>query len=97
LNCDKCRNGGLTTIRNCAWVKEQPAGERRRAVWARERVLTFQCPKSIITAKSLSFIEQYQVWKELGGINALEIDAKAADALMVLEQAWREEIKDGKV
>jgi hypothetical protein len=37
------------------------------------------------------------VWKELGGVNALEIDAKTADALMILEQVWREETKDGEV
>jgi hypothetical protein len=78
-------------------VNGQKPAERKHAVWARKRVLTFHCPKSLITAQSLSFIEQYRVWKELGGVNALEIDAKTADALMILEQVWREETKDGEV
>jgi hypothetical protein len=59
--------------------------------------MSMQCPKSIITPLSLSFLEQYAAWKHLGSSNAADLQAKTADALMVLEQAWQEETKNGEL
>jgi hypothetical protein len=33
----------------------------------------------------------------VGGIDVLSLDAKSADALMVLEQAWKEEMQYGEI
>jgi len=65
-------------------------------VWVRGKVMSRQCPKSIITAQSLHWLEQFRLWKELGG-DAWSMEAKSADALVMLEQEWRTEIENGKV
>ena len=82
--------------RQCAWVNiENPASSR--AVWARADVFSTQCPKSVITAASLSYLEQYAAWKQLGGCDPGVLDAKAADAIVLLEQAWKRETMNGEV
>jgi hypothetical protein len=60
---------------------DQPA----RPVWARRQVVAFRCPKSIITAQSRKFIEQFGYWKGCGG-DLWSFDAKTADALLALEE-----------
>ncbi len=54
-----------------------------------------QCPKSVITAASLTYLEQYAVWKQLGGIDPERIDVKTADAIVLLEQTWKKETTNG--
>ncbi len=54
-------------------------------MWARGKTLAFHCPKSIVTAQSLSFIEQFFYWRNCGG-DLWSLDAKSADALLVLQQ-----------
>jgi len=58
--------------------------------------MTRQCPKSIITAQSLYFLEQFRIWKEFGGGAPWEVEGKSADALLVLEQAYRKEKERGQ-
>jgi hypothetical protein len=65
-------------------------------VWARGAVVSARCPKSIITAESLLFLEQFRWWKELGG-NVSSIEAKNAEALVLLEREWRTEMQNGKL
>jgi hypothetical protein len=60
-------------------------------------VFSVQCPKSIVTAQSLQFLEQFGFWKQFGGYDIWSIEAKSADALALLEQAWQEENQRGKV
>ncbi|HSU60570.1 MAG TPA: hypothetical protein VLI55_14755 [Bryobacteraceae bacterium] len=62
----------------------------------RGQLASVQCPKSIITADSLSFLEQFRLWKEAGGGSILAMDAKSADAILVLEQEWRRESQHGE-
>ena len=85
-------------LRNCAFEgasgKESQAGSR--AVWARGPIVLQRCPKSLITGQSLYFIEQFKVWKQLGG-NVWSLDAKSAEALLLLEREWRKENENGKV
>ena len=64
-----------------------------KAVWARGEVFTTQCPKSLITAQSLHFLEQFRVWEGSGRGSLWSMAAKSAEALLVLEQAWRMERK----
>lgn len=65
-------------------------------VWARGDVVSARCPKSIITAQSLLFLEQFRWWKELGG-SVWSIEAKNAEALVLLEREWRMEMQNGKL
>jgi len=79
-------------IRNCAWSAEP---EGRAVVWAPGEVVSERCPKSIITAKSVLFLEQFRWWKELGG-DIWSMEAKNAEALLLLEREWRTEMENGK-
>jgi hypothetical protein len=54
-------------------------------------VFSAYCPKSVITAQSVYFLEQFRWWKECGGGGLWDMEAKAADAVMVLERAWQME------
>jgi hypothetical protein len=86
----------LVKVRNCAWAEGIESTARRRPVWTRRKIVARQCPKSIITAQSLSFLEQFRFWKELGG-DPGQMDAKIADALLVIEREWRSENQHGTV
>jgi hypothetical protein len=77
-------------VRNCAWTN-QFGSKSGRAVWARRDIVSLQCPKSVISAQSKNFLEQFRLWKQFGGGFPLWTDAKTADALLVLEEAWRVE------
>jgi hypothetical protein len=66
-----------------------------RPVWARGEVLAFRCPKSIITAQSLSFIEQFLYWRHGGG-DLWSLDAKSADAILALQEESVKESKNEK-
>ena len=81
--------------RNCAWVRIEPP-EREKAVWARGGVYSTQCPKSVITTRSLYLLDQFRWWKEAGGGGVWHMDAKVADGVMLLERAWQMEIERGE-
>jgi len=68
-----------------------------RPVWARAGFFASQCPKSVITAQSLYFLEQFRFWKPCGGTNLWSLEAKSAEALLVLEQASQMENENGKI
>ena len=57
--------------------------------------MTTQCPKSLVSAASLSYLELFQAWKEGGGANLLTLDAKSADALLILQKEWSAEGQHG--
>jgi len=81
-------------LRNCAWAANGAAG-MKRPVWARGNVVSFHCPKSVITAESLTFLEQFQIWKTLSGLDLFSLEARTADAFLLLERECRKEAKDG--
>ena len=76
--------------------KPQPASGR--AVWARGVVFSFGCPKSVITAQSLYFVEQFGFWKQFGGTSLWHLQAKSAEALILLDEAgeWRIKVAKSK-
>jgi hypothetical protein len=45
----------------------------------------------MVTASSLTYLEQFAVWKQLGAQSLWEFDAKVADAIVLLDQEWRKE------
>jgi hypothetical protein len=83
------------SVRNCAWVATAQAN--KRPVWGRSGVFSASCPKSIITADSLYFLEQFRWSKQFGIGDIRSLPAKAADALMVLEEAWQMEKQRGQI
>lgn len=82
--------------RHCAWVSEERVASTK-AVWARGEVFSVQCPKSVITAQSLHFLEQFRLWKEFGRGSLWSMEAKSAEAIFVLERAWRMENERGEL
>lgn len=62
-------------------------------MWARRNVTTTQCPKSIITAESLSLLEQFQTWKRFGCTDVWAMKARTAEAISILEDEWNKEIQ----
>jgi len=49
------------------------------------------CPKSVITAESSTLLHQFFTWKGFGGGYLFEMDAKTADAMLILESEWQKE------
>lgn len=78
--------------RNCAWLPSSSTTPSK-PVWARNGLVTYHCPKSLITAESLSFIESYEVLKRIGWSNLLDLDARTAEAALILENASRNQDK----
>jgi hypothetical protein len=58
-------------------------------------VVSHQCPKSAITATSLTLLEQFHIWKELGGFDLFALEARTAEAFLLLQREWRKEQIDG--
>ncbi len=56
-------------------------------MWSRKGVVALRCPKSLITPESLTWIEEYRVWKLLGGPGYEEMNARRAAAFLTLEEA----------
>jgi hypothetical protein len=54
-------------------------------VWARGRVASHECPRSLITAESLTWIEKYRMWK-VSGSSMEMMTARDAHALLMIEQ-----------
>jgi hypothetical protein len=90
--CDECRKLGLEKRRRCAWAgAEDPGGER--VVWGRRQIAVTRCPKSLITGESLYLLEQFSVWKRCPGANLQTMPARMVDAILILENEVRAELR----
>ncbi len=87
--CDQCRRQGLEEKRRCGWLPEERRGAGR-LVWVRGRVGAEECPKSLVTAHSVEWLERFLAWKFAGGGALDELEAREADAILTLEREWRE-------
>ena len=74
--------------RRCGFLPEDRRGERR-LVWARGRTAAEECPKSLVTPRSLQWVEMFLTWKFSGGGELWDWAARDADAFLVLEREWR--------
>lgn len=81
----------MAELRNCGWL---PAREQslRRPVWARGDVFTTECPKSYVSEQSRRWIDMFVASKRFGGFDALQMDARCADAFVVLEAELQKEL-----
>ncbi len=71
--------------RRCGWLPRAMA-TAPRVIWARGRVSTVVCPKSLISGASLAWLEAFYAWKRLGGPAAEEMSARQAQAFLLLER-----------
>jgi hypothetical protein len=65
-------------------------------VWARRGIALRTCPKSYITAESLTLVEEFFVRRRLGGMNFAELSARQVEAFVILEKALATEMNDGQ-
>ena len=86
--CDVCRDQRLDKVRRCAFLPVESLGPVR-TVWAKGRASTTQCPKSVISATSLTLLEAFSAWRVLGTTQVWRLPAKVVDALFVLQIEWR--------
>jgi hypothetical protein len=84
-NCEDCRKAGLESRRRCGWLAGVPAADAR-PVWARKDVFTVNCPKSVVDAESLGWLEEFTVRKRLGSGAIESLPAKTVDAFLILER-----------
>jgi hypothetical protein len=90
-NCDICRRNGLESRRRCGFIPPEKRGEER-IVWGRRQVHIEECPKSFITGESLALLEEFGARRRLDIAGTLDLDARKADAFLILrEQMEREE------
>ncbi len=92
--CEPCRKSGLDRERRCAHLAGG-ASPGEKPVWSRKGVVALRCPKSLITAESLTWIEQDRVWKLLGAPDYEEMNARRAAAFLTLEEAAAAEGNSG--
>jgi hypothetical protein len=84
----------MVKTRNCAWLGESQPDSK--IIWARAGIVAKQCPKSVVTAGSLRYLDIYRNWKVLGPGCSGSLDAKSADAIELLEQKWKAEYERAK-
>ncbi len=76
-------------------MPENERGEDK-VVWARKRASTMECPKTVVTAESLSMLDTFHAWKILGAADLQEMTAREVDGLMTLEREYQAERKDAE-
>jgi hypothetical protein len=91
--CATCRKAGLEIKRRCGWTpraSETPV----RVVWARNSVASTECPKSFITARSMTWLEEYLVRRKLGQRGIDRLGAREVEAFLILEHELANGAKD---
>ena len=89
--CGSCRKAGLESKRNGGWLPADDGPER--VVWARKGVATTTCPKSFITAQSVTWVEEYLVRRRLGQKGIDRLGARETEAFLILDHELAEEAK----
>ena len=57
----------------------------------------YEMPKSIITSLSLELLERFSYWKLAGGGSLMNEEAKVAEAILFVNEQWKEEEKNGEI
>ncbi len=91
--CDDCRKQGLEKKRKCGFIQVESVSQA--PVWLRGTVASTECPRSYVSADSLSWLEAFHVWR-LGGKDDLrQYSAKTVEAISVLESELLKERENG--
>jgi len=86
----------LESRRHCGWLSTGSDVKPNSIVWARGKISTPRCPVSYITPESVAFLEEFHVWKLLGGTDYQRLPARSVEAMFILENELRMEQKDGE-
>jgi hypothetical protein len=75
----------LEITRRCGWAQ---GGQQSisHVVWVRGRISTDECPKSMITAQSMGWVEEFLVSKRLGLTLPFDANVRKAEAFLILEE-----------
>lgn len=84
-----CRRNGLETKRRCSWL-QSVIPDSGPPVWARKDITLNTCPKSYISAESEALVEEFLVWRRLGGAQLTDLSARQVDAFMILDRTLAE-------
>ena len=57
---------------------------------------TDECPKSYVTAESAGWLEEFLVRRKLGGLAVENLNARQAEAYVILEKALAKETQYGE-
>jgi hypothetical protein len=60
-------------------------------VWTRGPIATDECPTSLITAQSVGWVEEFFVWKRLRLALPFDLNARMAEAFLILEEQLESE------
>jgi hypothetical protein len=82
-DCDECRRLHLEVKRRCGFVPEAQLTEVR-PVWVRGTVETESCPKSVVSAQSLEWLEEFAAWRG-GYVPQVSLAARQIEAFQLLE------------
>lgn len=76
--------------RRCGWAPAATVSPER-VVWARKQTAVTTCPKSYITAQSSAWLEEFYLWRRLGGMRLDRLTARQAEAyLLIADELGRE-------
>jgi hypothetical protein len=92
--CDECRKKGLEGNRRCGWIPGSQRG-RNKVVWARKGVSLNECPVSYISPLSQALMEEYQIWRIEGHREIRSLEARKAEAFVLLETEMSKERGNG--
>ena len=64
----------------------------KRPVWVRRAAVAPSCPKTFVSPQSAAWVDEFFAWKTGGGGSLIGMEARTAEAFLVLEREWRTEI-----
>ncbi len=85
----RCRRQGLEERRRCGLWRRRSRGPGR-LVWARGRVSTEECPKSLVTPAEYRIDREDSLYGRWAG-GVLDLTARELDAFLAMEKEWRAE------
>ncbi|MEX2263561.1 MAG: hypothetical protein WD696_16510 [Bryobacteraceae bacterium] len=65
-------------------------------MWARNGSTLTTCPTSFVSAQSIAWLESYFVWRTLRHELTDEMDARQAEAFLILEREMERKEQNGK-
>lgn len=81
--------------RRCRWIDQAELGPVV-VVWGRNGCVVRECPRSVISADSLSWLEEYHIWRMCPTTPLTHLEARKAEAFLIIEAERRKEIGNGE-
>jgi hypothetical protein len=80
----------LERRRRCGWLRAGAGdSEEERIVWAGGGLTCSRCPRSLLSASSLNWIETFGTAQRTGHLAGVRLWAKDVDAMVVLSEEMR--------